>query len=267
MRAITGRVPDHRVLASEAAEEGGASLAWPAPNDPDRAIDDLEHDLAVLKPLLDSRPSIRRGAGRRRLGEGTRPLHARSQSRAAALGHQSMGERPRRVVAERRADQGVARHRARPRVPSSRAAGVLAVGAAALRHVSLSVPAGDDLPPRALGRTGADRPDGSADAREPVPQGAGGILPRHESVRRPPDRARRPARRGRRRSARCSIAWRRSTRKRWRPPSIASGTTRSTNCVATSASGCRSSRTWPAGFPGTSSSASASPTKDATPKA
>jgi hypothetical protein len=55
MRAITGRVPDHRVLAAEAAEEAGASLAWPAPQDPDRAIDDLEHDLAVLKPLLDSR--------------------------------------------------------------------------------------------------------------------------------------------------------------------------------------------------------------------
>ncbi|PYR58673.1 MAG: PD-(D/E)XK nuclease family protein, partial [Acidobacteria bacterium] len=55
MRAITGRVPDHRVLASEAAEEAGASLAWPAPGDPDRAIDDLEHDLASLKPLLDSR--------------------------------------------------------------------------------------------------------------------------------------------------------------------------------------------------------------------
>src|SRR4029453_2436180 len=57
MRAITGRVPDHRVLAAEAAEEGGASLAWPAPKDPDRAIDDLEHDLAVLKPLLDTHPS------------------------------------------------------------------------------------------------------------------------------------------------------------------------------------------------------------------
>ncbi|MBZ5560437.1 MAG: exodeoxyribonuclease V subunit gamma [Acidobacteriia bacterium] len=55
MRAITGRVPDHRVLASEAADEGGASLAWPAPRDPDRAIDDLEHDLATLKPLLESR--------------------------------------------------------------------------------------------------------------------------------------------------------------------------------------------------------------------
>jgi ATP-dependent helicase/nuclease subunit B len=55
MRAITGRVPDHRVLASEAADEGGASLAWPAPRDPDRAIDDIEHDLASLKPLLEAR--------------------------------------------------------------------------------------------------------------------------------------------------------------------------------------------------------------------
>jgi hypothetical protein len=57
MRAITGRVPDHRVLASDAAGEGGASLAWPAPIDPDQAIDDLEHDLAMLKPLLDNRDS------------------------------------------------------------------------------------------------------------------------------------------------------------------------------------------------------------------
>jgi CRISPR/Cas system-associated exonuclease Cas4 (RecB family) len=55
MRAITGQVPDYRLLASRAAEAAGASLAWPAPEDPDRAIDDLEHDLAVLRPLLDAR--------------------------------------------------------------------------------------------------------------------------------------------------------------------------------------------------------------------
>jgi ATP-dependent helicase/nuclease subunit B len=55
MRAITGAIPDHRVLAADAALEAGASLAWPAPADPDRAIDDLEHDLASLKPLLESR--------------------------------------------------------------------------------------------------------------------------------------------------------------------------------------------------------------------
>jgi len=54
MRAITGRVPDHRLLASAAAEEGGANLAWPAPKRPDQAIDDLEHDLATLRLLLDT---------------------------------------------------------------------------------------------------------------------------------------------------------------------------------------------------------------------
>jgi ATP-dependent helicase/nuclease subunit B len=68
VRAITGRVPDHRVLASEAAEEGGASLAWPAPKDPHRAIDDLEHDLAVLKPLLDVRDASVKGHAHYLLG-------------------------------------------------------------------------------------------------------------------------------------------------------------------------------------------------------
>ena len=54
MRAITGRVPDHRALARDAADESGASLAWPAPKQPERAIDDLEHDLATLRLLLDA---------------------------------------------------------------------------------------------------------------------------------------------------------------------------------------------------------------------
>jgi len=54
MRAITGRVPDHRALARAAADEGGANLAWPAPKRPERAIDDLEHDLATLRLLLDT---------------------------------------------------------------------------------------------------------------------------------------------------------------------------------------------------------------------
>jgi CRISPR/Cas system-associated exonuclease Cas4 (RecB family) len=69
MRAITGQVPDHRVLAAEAAEEAGASLAWPAPKDPDRAVDDLEHDLAVLKPLLDTHdPAAAKGRAHYLLG-------------------------------------------------------------------------------------------------------------------------------------------------------------------------------------------------------
>lgn len=54
MRAITGRIPNHEELEAAAAAEGGAGLAWPAPDEPARAIDDLEHDLAVLRSLLQA---------------------------------------------------------------------------------------------------------------------------------------------------------------------------------------------------------------------
>ncbi|HEX5474151.1 MAG TPA: PD-(D/E)XK nuclease family protein [Vicinamibacterales bacterium] len=61
MRAITGRIPNHEDLQAAAAAEGGASLAWPAPGDPARAIDDLEHDLAVLRQLFECDPKRVRG--------------------------------------------------------------------------------------------------------------------------------------------------------------------------------------------------------------
>jgi ATP-dependent helicase/nuclease subunit B len=51
LRAITGRIPDHEEVDAAAAHEGGASLAWPAPARADLAIDDLEHDLSVLRAL------------------------------------------------------------------------------------------------------------------------------------------------------------------------------------------------------------------------
>jgi ATP-dependent helicase/nuclease subunit B len=53
IRAATGRVPDYEWLEARARIAGNASLAWPAPPDPDDAIDDQEHDLAVLRQLLD----------------------------------------------------------------------------------------------------------------------------------------------------------------------------------------------------------------------
>jgi hypothetical protein len=61
MRAITGRVPNHEELQERAATEGGAGLAWPSPADPAQAIDDLEHDLSVLRELLltDNAKSVR----------------------------------------------------------------------------------------------------------------------------------------------------------------------------------------------------------------
>ena len=51
-RALTGRVPDYRDLERAAGNRAGARLDWPAPADADAAIDDAEHDLAVLGPLL-----------------------------------------------------------------------------------------------------------------------------------------------------------------------------------------------------------------------
>jgi ATP-dependent helicase/nuclease subunit B len=53
MRAVTGRIPGHEELQRAAYEEGGARLAWPSPADPARALDDVEHDLSVLRGLLD----------------------------------------------------------------------------------------------------------------------------------------------------------------------------------------------------------------------
>lgn len=55
MRAVTGRVPDHEELEEHARAAGSAMLAWPAPAKPEDAIDDQEHDLAVLRRLLDEK--------------------------------------------------------------------------------------------------------------------------------------------------------------------------------------------------------------------
>jgi CRISPR/Cas system-associated exonuclease Cas4 (RecB family) len=61
MRAITGRIPHHEVLQREAAAAGGAKLDWPAPAQPEAAIDEVEHDLATLRMLIgaDDHKSVR----------------------------------------------------------------------------------------------------------------------------------------------------------------------------------------------------------------
>jgi hypothetical protein len=65
VRAMTGRVPNYSQVADEANRVGAASLAWPAPPAPDNAIDDLEHDLAVLRPLFSERhPKAAEGRAR-----------------------------------------------------------------------------------------------------------------------------------------------------------------------------------------------------------
>jgi ATP-dependent helicase/nuclease subunit B len=65
MRAVTGRVPGHEELQAAAARETKSTLAWPAPADATRAVDEFEHDLAVLWPLLTTRdPLAARGRAR-----------------------------------------------------------------------------------------------------------------------------------------------------------------------------------------------------------
>lgn len=56
-RARIGRVQDFAVTEREAFGRVDARLAWPAPSDSAEAIDDTEHDLAVLGPLLRRRVS------------------------------------------------------------------------------------------------------------------------------------------------------------------------------------------------------------------
>ena len=56
MRALTGRIPPHGVLQQQAYAAGRALLAWPAPQRAADAIDDLEHDLATLKALIEVEP-------------------------------------------------------------------------------------------------------------------------------------------------------------------------------------------------------------------
>ena len=64
-RARSGRVPDLNALAAHADEEGRARLAWPAPPDEAEAIDAFEHDLVVLRRLLDEPdPTRRKGRAR-----------------------------------------------------------------------------------------------------------------------------------------------------------------------------------------------------------
>ena len=53
MRAILGKIPHHEDLQRDAAAAGGAKLDWPAPALPGDAIDEVEHDLATLRQLID----------------------------------------------------------------------------------------------------------------------------------------------------------------------------------------------------------------------
>lgn len=51
-RAQQGRIPEPDEFQKRTDNAVQARLSWPAPMDADRAIDDAEHDLAIIQPLL-----------------------------------------------------------------------------------------------------------------------------------------------------------------------------------------------------------------------
>ena len=64
-RALRGRAsPTSQSSSAQAAEAAGARLAWPAPDDPARAIDEIEHDLAALGALAAAGARRERAGGR-----------------------------------------------------------------------------------------------------------------------------------------------------------------------------------------------------------
>lgn len=63
-RTTLGRLPNIEEFEIGAAQNSGAELAWIAPEHHEDAIDDIEFDLSVLRPLLTADPKQVRGAGR-----------------------------------------------------------------------------------------------------------------------------------------------------------------------------------------------------------
>ena len=235
VRAITGEIPDHRQLAREAAEEAGASLAWPAPKDPARAIDDLEHDLASLKPLLESRDPA---SGPRPRALSARSSTSRCAGRSSAAGRAGARRGRRRTASS--AWRRPSRRRSRRIVSANRPYSLSALQRFSSCPYQFLLATIYRLEPR-------DEPEplvrlDPLTRGQPVSSGAGRVLPRDAESGRAAGHPR-PRRRGLAEpSTPRSSAWQPSTKSCSRRRSRASGGTRSTSCGATSASG---SRRWP----------------------
>jgi ATP-dependent helicase/nuclease subunit B len=64
LRAAEGRLPDLHEFERRAAASSQTRLGWPAPADPDKAIDDAEFDLAILDQVSSLPRNARPGAAR-----------------------------------------------------------------------------------------------------------------------------------------------------------------------------------------------------------
>lgn len=81
LRVVEGRLPTYESLKRLADTSSRARLGWPAPDSREDAIDDAEHDLAVLAALLGEDEAKNVGAARFLLGENPhlrRSLYARA---------------------------------------------------------------------------------------------------------------------------------------------------------------------------------------------
>ena len=82
LRAAEGRLPGLDELARRAESAGTAHLGWPAPQQPEEAIDDTEYDLATLALLKDADSATSVGAAAYLLGANVhlaRALRARAR--------------------------------------------------------------------------------------------------------------------------------------------------------------------------------------------
>ncbi|TMB03454.1 MAG: PD-(D/E)XK nuclease family protein [Deltaproteobacteria bacterium] len=61
LRAAEGELPGFEELGVRAEPESGGRLGWPAPKEPENAIDEAEYDLALLAPLLTADPETTAG--------------------------------------------------------------------------------------------------------------------------------------------------------------------------------------------------------------
>ena len=64
LRAAQGALPDLKQLDAAARDESASPIGWPAPNEPERGIDDAEYDLSLLRPLLHGTDEEVKGKGR-----------------------------------------------------------------------------------------------------------------------------------------------------------------------------------------------------------
>ena len=248
MRAVTGRVPDYQKLELTAAQEAKASLAWPAPADAADAIDDFEHDLAVLRRLMLSGDDVK-GRAHYMLTLNASP---------EAIGHRTLGACAKGVVAIRRPRPSDRCDAAVPPEAAAERAAVFGVRAAAVRGVSVSIFSFGGVSSLAAGRARAAAADGPADQGQPFSPGSGRVFPRlaeGEALHRRPAREIGSSRRS---TARLRASPRNITSAS-RRRSIASGRTKSRACAPICACGSISLRRTPNGSRGCSSLRSVCP--------